>query len=353
MKLGFYSPYLDSLAGGERYVLTLASHWSEVHDVDVFWDDSAICSRAGVRLHLDLSRVRVIKNIFSNANLFSKMQTTKKYDLIFVLSDGSIPLIWSKLGVLHFQRPFIGVGGKSRVNKFKLSKFRSVIVNSQFTKSYIDQEYGVNSRVIYPPVQTKLFKAVKKEKIILSVGRFSQATTNKKQKEMIEIFRVIHEKFKNWKLILAGGALEREMSYVAEVKKAALGLPVEILTNISFKDIQDLYGKSAIYWQATGFGQKGIDPAAEEHFGISVVEAMAAGSVPLVFNGGGLPEIVTNGKNGFLWNTSAELISQTENLIGSVPLRTKLSNSAETRAKKFDEKVFFESFDDLLNELKK
>jgi len=83
MKIGFYSPYLDSLAGGERYVLTLASHWAGIHDVDVFWDDQAICKRAGLRLNLDLSRVTVVKNIFGTSDLFSKLQVTKKYDFIF------------------------------------------------------------------------------------------------------------------------------------------------------------------------------------------------------------------------------------------------------------------------------
>ena len=351
MKIGFYSPYLNSLAGGERYVLTLASDWSTACDVDVFWDDTEILGRAGARLNLDVSRLRTVKNVFASGGLFARFQATKKYDLIFVLSDGSIPLIWSKIGILHFQRPFIGVKGRSSISKFKLKKFQKVVVNSRFTKSYIDQEFGVNSLVIYPPAQTNLFKPGKKEKMILSVGRFSQATTNKKQKEILEIFRSISQKHKDWRLVLAGGMLEADKSYVDELRRTAGGWPVEILTNISFNELTNLYAKASIYWQSTGFGQKGIDPAAEEHFGIAVVEAMSAGCVPMVFNGGGLPEIISNGKDGYLWNTAAELIENTQKIISSSTTKNKIAKSATIKAKDFDESVFLNKFDGLLKVL--
>ena len=43
-----------------------------------------------------------------------------------------------------------------------------------------------------------------------------------------------------------------------------------------------------------------------EHFGISVVEAMAAGAVPLAVGKGGVGEIITPGENGILWDTVAD-----------------------------------------------
>ncbi len=38
----------------------------------------------------------------------------------------------------------------------------------------------------------------------------------------------------------------------------------------------------------------------EEGFGISVVEAMARGCIPITFKRGGLPEIIDNNQNGIL-----------------------------------------------------
>ena len=71
MNIGFYSPYFDTLGGGERYVLTLASHWSEGHDVKLFWDDESIVQSAQSRFNIDLSRVKVTR-IYSGILLCSK-----------------------------------------------------------------------------------------------------------------------------------------------------------------------------------------------------------------------------------------------------------------------------------------
>ena len=70
MKIGLYSPYLDSFGGGERYTLTLASHWSKTYDVFVFWDNFYILDEAQRRLDVDLSRVKVTQNIFRERNVF-------------------------------------------------------------------------------------------------------------------------------------------------------------------------------------------------------------------------------------------------------------------------------------------
>ena len=38
MRIGIYSPYLDSFGGGERYMLTIAEYLSASHKVDLFLD---------------------------------------------------------------------------------------------------------------------------------------------------------------------------------------------------------------------------------------------------------------------------------------------------------------------------
>src|SRR5512135_2243469 len=106
IKIGLYNPYYDGLGGGERYTLTLASHWSLTHDVSVFWDDPNILSLSESRFGMDLSRVRVTPNVFKNGNIFEKLWASRKYDLIFFLSDGSIPMSLARHNILHFQVPF-------------------------------------------------------------------------------------------------------------------------------------------------------------------------------------------------------------------------------------------------------
>ena len=83
MKIGFYNPYFDGFGGGERYTLTLASHWSKDHDVFLFWDDPSIVQKSQDRFGLDLSRVHVTPNIFSGKNAFIKVRVSLGYDVIF------------------------------------------------------------------------------------------------------------------------------------------------------------------------------------------------------------------------------------------------------------------------------
>jgi glycosyltransferase involved in cell wall biosynthesis len=63
-----------------------------------------------------------------------------------------------------------------------------------------------------------------------------------------------------------------------------------------------------------------------------VVEAMAAGAVPIVYNAGGHREIVKNGENGFLWGSIHELIKKTSELI---PVKKSISKNAVESAQKY------------------
>jgi glycosyltransferase involved in cell wall biosynthesis len=45
-----------------------------------------------------------------------------------------------------------------------------------------------------------------------------------------------------------------------------------------------------------------------EPFGLSVIESMACGTPVIAFNKGSMPELIENGKNGFLVNTVNEAI---------------------------------------------
>ena len=80
-----------------------------------------------------------------------------------------------------------------------------------------------------------------------------------------------------------------------------------------------LYGKSSIYWHATGYGED--NPKKFEHFGISTVEAMAAECIPVVINLGGQPEIVEQSVNGFLWNSIPELKKFSLKLVNTKSVR--------------------------------
>lgn len=347
MKIGIYNPYFDGLGGGERYCLTLASHWSKQHDVVVFWNDKKILQLAQKRFNLDLSRVKTAENIFAGKNLFKKIITSGQYNLIFFLSDGSIPTTFAKYNILHFQVPFTQVP----VTTLKLKRFGAIVCNSHFTLDHLDWRLQPLARVIYPPVFPVEVQNLKKEHLILSVGRFTSYYHAKRQEILIATFAKAFKegKLSDWKLVLAGGLLETDRFYFRELQDKSQSLPVELIPNISFSELASLYNRATFYWHAAGFGQH--RPELMEHFGIATVEAMSASCVPLVFNGGGQPEIVQDGIDGFLWNSPDELIQKTYELTSDDKLRIKVANSAQKRAIVFDQKHFFEDFDGLLAQI--
>ncbi len=323
MKACIYNPYLDTLGGGERYTLSFAKVLQECgYDVDVEWNDQSILNRLEDRFGMDLKGINIIPDIKKGDG----------YDLCFWVSDGSIPLMHGRVNILHFQVPFHGVNGKSLMNKMKLFRVNRIVCNSNFTKRVIDKEFGIDSVVIYPPVDTESFKSKRKENIILYVGRFSGILQNKGQDILITCFkRICDEGLKDWKLVLAGGIEVGVGSRISELRKLAEGYPIEFYESPDFKTLKTLYGKAKIFWSASGFGwSEQENPEKMEHFGITVVEAMSAGVVPVVFDGGGHKEITENGVSGILWKSEDELVAKSIKLIKN----NKQLNAFEINAKK-------------------
>jgi len=58
-----------------------------------------------------------------------------------------------------------------------------------------------------------------------------------------------------------------------------------------------------------------LEPEKFEHFGITIVEAMSAGLIPVVLRHGGPSEIITDGEDGFLIGTVDELREKTHGII--------------------------------------
>jgi len=351
MKIGLYTPYLESLSGGERYMLTIASCLSDRHEVYLFWDDTTIKEKAEKKLGIDLSKVMITANIFS-LGVWKKLQETKKYDAIFVLSDGSIPFAFSDL-YLHFQHPMEMVH-PSLFDRIKIKRVKKIICNSVFTKDFIDKKYKTKSVVLYPPIDISAFHSLTKEQSILTVGRFSLINGKidfKKQSVLIEIFKKLHENNKNITLTVVTSVIDSDKKHLEEFIKKYQREGVSFVISPSFEQLQKLYGKATVYWHAAGFGEDlKKNPERAEHFGISTVEAMTAGCVPIVFNGGGQKEIIQEGANGFLWSTKEELVEKSLHVFNNKSLQTSLVESAQKTAQGFSSDAFCKNLGDIMKE---
>lgn len=233
-----------------------------------------------------------------------------------------------------------------------LRSYDQVASNSDFTRQFVESWWGIeDSPVLYPPVQLRE-PGQTKGPTIAAVGRFFEkdAGHSKKQLELVKAFRrLLASGVEGWTLELVGGVDENARGYFDEVQRAAEGLPIRFHPNASGSVRDRVLNDASIFWHATGFGED-PDSAPElmEHFGISTVEAMSSGCVPVVFAGGGQNEIVTDDA-GYRWQTLDELVAATRRLIESPELLEGTAVKAIERSTDFGFPAFAERLEAIVD----
>ena len=80
---------------------------------------------------------------------------------------------------------------------------------------------------------------------------------------------------------------------------------VEFLTDVSDDVKNSILEQSKYYIQLTGINDKHLGN--QEHFGITLIEALKRGCIPICFNGGYAKFLLKNKVNGYLVDTDKEL----------------------------------------------
>lgn len=167
----------------------------------------------------------------------------------------------------------------------------TVVTNSDFSKRAIERYYGstVKPIVIYPPVDTDKFHKIAlrsngRENMILVVSRFSP---DKQLENTIQIGKILINEIKiDAKIILVGNIATEDHQYLEELKRLIREYDLDdkfiVKVGVSFEQLFELMRKSKVY----------LHPLAGEPFGISIVEAMSAGLIPVVPDEGGYTEFV-------------------------------------------------------------
>lgn len=228
---------------------------------------------------------------------------------------------------------------------FHVGEYTHIIFNSRYTADWIKKRWNLEPHVhVYPPVDMESgVDSGIKENVILSASRF-EVGGNKQQIEMIKAFVKLCRSYPDdlgpWRLVLVGGSVA-ENPYLDKVRALLSSLPdsrIELKVNISAEELREVYHKAKLFWHFCGYGQK--DPAKFEHFGMTTVEAIQNRCVPVVFNGGGLREIVEHKVSGYLFDDMAGMSSMTLELIQKPSQLTRLSERAFNRGKTFTKEIF-------------
>ena len=244
-------------------------------------------------------------------------------------------------------------GGASPTKYSDIESYDKIISISEFTQYWVKKYWGMNSTILYPPVSTADFvPAKKKSNNILHVGRFFVGGHSKKQLELVRAFKqLVDSGIRDWQLHLVGGVADGSIhrQYVEKIQEEAENYPIFLHTDASFSTLKKLMAESKIYWHATGLDEnEQKNPIQMEHFGITTVEAMASGCVPVVIDKGGQPEIVTK-ESGFIWSTRDELITHTKELIQNEELLKSLAGNSVERSKYFSREKFKDRFKSILD----
>jgi glycosyltransferase involved in cell wall biosynthesis len=151
--------------------------------------------------------------------------------------------------------------------------------------------------------------------ILLYVGRLSA------EKEIDRIKPVL-EAIPNARLALVGDG-----PYRTELEKHFAGTPTHFVGYLTGKDLATAFASSDAF----------IFPSRTETLGLVLLEAMAAGCPVIAANAGGIPDIVTDGANGYLFDPADEqgAITATQRLLNHPEERDALRQNARQEAERW------------------
>ena len=205
----------------------------------------------------------------------------------------------------------------------KLMKNSTLLANSEYTRNTIFKTYGIdNAIVLHPPVDVDTFRNSrlsssyeKREDIILVISRIDPS---KKIENAIYLAKLLKENKIGKGMIIVGSLDFYYYDYYCHLKKMIENFNlldfVSLETNVSFDKLLTNMKKSKVYFH----------PNPEEHFGISIIESMSAGLVPIVPDIGGPIEFVPSKFHFHTLEQAIQLISSAFNVSNSE--RNWLSN---------------------------
>lgn len=348
-RVALYDPYLDTLGGGEKHILSILEVFAEQgYEVNIFWDKD-LTKEISARFEFNfIKQLKWLPNIFKDSNTLKTLKTLQTFDSFFYVTDGSYFLSGAKNNYVFCMVPDKKLYNLNLITKLKLWNYK-FISNSPFTTKWLTT-WNISPITITPYIDKRFFinKKNKKEKIILSVGRFFSQLHNKNHEQIINTFKELKKKskeFNDYKLVLAGGLMKEDQPYLDQLKKLTKNDPSIIFKiNLPLYELYELYELSTYYWHFTGLGvDEEINPEKVEHFGITPLEAMASGCLTFCYSAGGPKELIIDGKNGFLFSNIEELIVKMVKTNSSDTVKERIMRNGKFFVKEnFSYKVFRE-----------
>jgi glycosyltransferase involved in cell wall biosynthesis len=316
---------LNARGGSERLALAVIRALKEDTDMDINIDLTTLqkldvhkieetYGETGLMAVCNINRVNIIPSI-------ENVQLKKKYDLIINTHGDMFPFSqkdFSKDNAItycHFPlaKYLIDVENEeyarliygqrfSEIVEYKkhlhsarnayidMIRNSTVLTNSEYSSRAIYKTFTIDSSVLSPPVDVDLFrKAVlfssmnKRDDTILVISRFHPS---KKIENAIRLAELLKHKGIGRSMKIVGNLSPNMIGYYSYLRQMVqdqdLSDYVTFHVNVSFNKLLSLMSESKVYFH----------PLPGEPFGISTVEAMSAGLIPVVPDLGGHTEFV-------------------------------------------------------------
>eukprot|EP00277_Geminigera_cryophila_P004139 CAMPEP_0179416576 /NCGR_PEP_ID=MMETSP0799-20121207/6874_1 /TAXON_ID=46947 /ORGANISM="Geminigera cryophila, Strain CCMP2564" /LENGTH=468 /DNA_ID=CAMNT_0021189461 /DNA_START=76 /DNA_END=1478 /DNA_ORIENTATION=- len=184
----------------------------------------------------------------------------------------------AKLMYYHFLAAAYGVAGRAS---------HATMVNSSWTRGHISEIWGESPMpfIVFPPCNTDNLRGIElsdREDLIISLGQFRPEKNHSLQIHAMAALRTKDPTTKARLVIIGSCRNEGDEARVAAVREeiTLLGLEecVQVRVNVPWAELKDHWLRRA---------KIGLHTMVNEHFGINIVEFMAAGVVPIAHDSGG------------------------------------------------------------------
>ncbi|GLI52413.1 glycosyltransferase [Thermodesulfovibrio yellowstonii] len=161
------------------------------------------------------------------------------------------------------------------------------------TRLFIQKDKNIN--VVPFGVDVNVFKPMKVKSLFnendIVIGTVKTLEKKYGIEYLIKAFKILSDKYPELPLkllIVGGGSLEEDLKKLA--KDLGIWNKTIFTGKVPFEDVPIYHNMLSV----------SVSVSESESFGVAVVEAMACGKPVVVSNVGGLPEVVENGKTGFI-----------------------------------------------------
>lgn len=269
-------------------------------------------------------KCRVLVDTFSNALLPGVDVSYIHYPLLKTIESNSRNLVY-----FYPYRAFLNSYRVNNGNKL-------VLANSKFTAEAIKSETGVVPQVLYPSVPKSILNHKdsdferERENNVIAIGRISK----QKNLQIIPHIAKLTNKEISFTIV---GLLDSptELHYLNRlITELNVSNRVKVLTNVTLVQLKKLLFCSKVY----------LHTKVNEHFGISIVEGMSSGCIPIVHDSGGPKELVSP---NFRFTNITDAAHKVEKAVEywSPTIARTFSKKAESFSEENFSKKFMDLFD--------